>query len=273
MSRLEQINECQDLRAPDGPIDYIHAATVHTLQGATAALTAIFKSDAPPTSLLDVGCGTGTWLRAAADLGVKTIAGIDGIAVPDEQLRVERDVIALHDLSAPFDLKRRFELAICLEVAEHLLEESSARLISSIVRHADTIYFSAACPGQPGQHHVNCQWPAYWQELFNSHGYACDDAIRWLIWNDARIEPWYRQNMFTARRDPSNAGREPRLKGVIHPEFDGIVRRFGEEINILNASLLSDIEQGRMRANWYLIVSSAAVSAKLRRFLRQMGGP
>src|ERR1700749_2202426 len=104
MTQLEQIQAPRVLRAPNAPIDYNHAATLHTVQGAKTALAAIFSSDALPKSLLDVGCGTGTWRRAAADLGVTTIAGVDGIAVPDEELHVEKGVIGLHDLSTPFDL-------------------------------------------------------------------------------------------------------------------------------------------------------------------------
>jgi SAM-dependent methyltransferase len=268
MSQLEQVEALRVPQAPIGQIDYDHSATIHTLQGAKAALARIFNSGAPPKSLLDVGCGTGTWLRAAADLGVTTVVGIDGIVVANEQLHVDKTIIAQRDLSTPFDLGRRFDLAICLEVGEHLPVSSSGCLISSIVAHADTVYFSAACPGQPGQHHVNCQWPEYWQALFNRHGYACDDAVRWLIWGDQRIEPWYRQNIFMARRDPASAGREARLKGVIHPEFDGIIKRFDEAIGRVNTSLLNDIEQGRMRASWYMAISSHALVAKLGRLLR-----
>jgi SAM-dependent methyltransferase len=180
-------------------IDYDHAASLHTLQGAAAALSTIFGSCAAPKSLLDVGCGTGTWLRAALDLGAFDVLGIDGIAVPEQQLHVTRTAIELCDLSNPFDLGRRFDVALCLEVAEHLPESSSAGLISSIAAHSDAILFSAACPGQPGQHHVNCQWPSYWQALFNGEGYVCDDSVRWQIWDDKRIEPWYERRAHRLR--------------------------------------------------------------------------
>ena len=92
-------------------------------------------------------------------------------------------------------------------------------LVTSIVDHADTVLFSAACPDQFGQHPVNCQWPKYWQDLFNGHGFACDESIRWSIWIDSRIEPWYRQNIFFARYNPENAGREKRISPVIHPDM------------------------------------------------------
>lgn len=199
-------------------IDYDYRRNSHSLSGAAAALAAILPSPLPRT-LLDIGCGTGTWLRAAVDLGVTTVIGIDGVRVPPQDLEVAEETIEYVDLSEPFDLKRRFDLALCLEVAEHLPQHSSHHFVSSIVAHSDVILFSAACPGQPGQHHINCQWPVYWQRAFNERGFICDDSVRWKIWEDARIPPWYRQNIFWARREPANAGLEPRLKGVVHPDF------------------------------------------------------
>ena len=102
------------------------------------------------------------------------------------------------DLSRPLNLARRFDLVLCLEVAEHLEPASAATIIDTLTAHGDRILFSAAAPGQPGMHHVNCQWPDYWQRLFNARGFACDGAVRWEIWRNGRIEPWYRQNLMMA---------------------------------------------------------------------------
>ena len=118
--------------------------------------------------------------------------------------------------------------------------------MDSLVRHTDVVLFSAACPGQFGQHHVNCQWPGYWQNLFNERGYACCDDIRWSIWSDERIEPWYRQNMFIARRDMALAGKEKRLESVIHPAI------FQGAHGVVYDACLRQIEGGSMRVQWYL---------------------
>jgi 2-polyprenyl-3-methyl-5-hydroxy-6-metoxy-1,4-benzoquinol methylase len=161
-------------------IDYNHAKTPHTVGGATATLS-VLMGVSIPASVLDVGCGTGTWLRAATELGVGDGLGIDGVVVPEDALHVPRSHIKVLDLSSPFDLGRRFDMVLCLEVAEHLPESAARGLISSIVLHSDSVLFSAACPGQPGQHHVNCRWPQYWQEQFNSLGFVCNDTARWKI--------------------------------------------------------------------------------------------
>src|SRR5690348_7919849 len=122
-------------------IDYDHALDPSTIEGSAAVLSRIFGADVPG-SLLDIGCGTGTWLRAAVDLGVGDVLGIDGVDIDQKHLHVPKTKIECLDLSKPFNLGRRFEVALCLEVGEHLPECSSNDLISSIVTHSDSIVFS-----------------------------------------------------------------------------------------------------------------------------------
>jgi SAM-dependent methyltransferase len=254
-------------------IDYDHCRNCHSLEGAAATLSAAF-SNKIPGSLLDVGCGAGMWLRAAADLGIADVFGVDGIIVKDELLRFPKYKIRQIDLIAPFDLGRRFEVAICLEVAEHLPESAVESLISSIVAHSDVVLFSAACPSQPGQHHVNCQWPAYWQKLFNRHGFTCEDSVRWHVWEDQRIEPWYRQNIFWARRDPHKAGEEVRLRPVIHPDLfellsrarvaEGVAEGVAEAID----KELDMVAKGSKAWAWYVSAASRKLSRNVTRVLK-----
>jgi SAM-dependent methyltransferase len=243
-------------------VDYDHTANMHTLDGALAALASLFRSGMPK-NLLDVGCGTGTWLSAAQKLGVTEVFGIDGKVLPQESLLVSKELIDNRDLATPFDIGRRFDVALCLEVAEHLPPDSAAGLISSLVAHADAVLFSAACPGQHGQHHVNCQWPSYWQGLFNENGFECDDSVRWQIWDDERIEPWYRQNLFVARRNATNAGREARIKAVIHP------RLLRSMCYGMHADAVAVAEAGGRSTAWYLKITANAVIAKLGRKLNR----
>jgi|SRR5882724_8561931 len=240
-------------------INYDHSVDPQTLKGSTAALARIF-SGATPTSLLDVGCGVGTWLKAAADRGVIDIFGIDGINIPREKLLIPPENFACYDLTVPVDLGRRFEKAICLEVGEHLNDAASRVLIGTLTRHSDAVIFSAACPGQPGQHHVNCQWPDYWQQLFNAAGFVCEDTLRATLWDDPQIEYWYKQNIFVACRD-AQAGKEARIKAILHPETQAFLAKpvpsFEDHV--------AQIENGRMTIGWYVKTPPRALLRKIRR--------
>ena len=146
-------------------------------------------------SVLDVGCGLGIWLSQAEALGCRDIFGIDGPWLDLQKTLIPRDKVMLCELEAEIDLGRRFDLVMSLEVAEHLSPSAAKTFVRSLVRHADLVLFSAAIPEQGGTHHVNEQWPAYWQRLFAEQGYQCFDPIRPTLWLDTSVGFWYTQNV------------------------------------------------------------------------------
>lgn len=149
-----------------------------------------------PNSVIDIGCGLGAWLTVFQKHNIKRIIGIDGNYVDRNKLLISKENFFSVDLCYPFTVDERFDLAICLEVAEHLPRSSANGFICSITKLAPIILFSAAVPGQWGIHHVNNQWPDYWQDLFNKAGYLMLDPIRPIIWKDQRVSWYYRQNCF-----------------------------------------------------------------------------
>ena len=239
-------------------IDFNHSCNIHTLKGPQAALPVILEITRAK-SLLDVGCGVGLWLKAAQALDITDVFGVDGVAIPPEQLTIACALFRQQDLTRSWSLGRRFEAAICLEVAEHLDERSAVVLIAALTAHSDCVIFGAACPGQPGQHHVNCQWPAYWQKLFNDHKYVCTDEVRWRIWDDERIEPWYRQNIFIARRNPGHAGREPRIPAAVHPAIYQLM----DEAHF--SKTMKEVARGQLPWTWYLKIPLLGLARKLWR--------
>jgi hypothetical protein len=221
-------------------IDYDHSRNLHTAEGARAAFRTLREAH-QPRSVLDVGCGKGTWLRAALDSGVRDVVGVDGVQIPADELLIPADAFRCFDL-------------------RHLEQSHADTLTATLVRHSDQIIFSAACPGQPGQHHVNCKWPEWWQSRFNALGYTCNDEIRSKLWNEPTLEPWYRQNIFTAKKDPGRARSEPLLKSLIHPEMlPYLISCSAREAAVKN------IEKGCMPASWYLETSGKVLYSKFKR--------
>lgn len=149
-----------------------------------------------PSSVIDVGCGVGTWLSIVLAAGVADVLGLDGAWVQPDSLEIPSERFQATDLRQPIGIDRRFDLALCMETGEHLPTERSAGLVSDLVDLAPVVLFSAAVPGQGGADHINEQWPDFWAGLFAGHGYECIDAIRWRYWTDERVEFWYAQNAF-----------------------------------------------------------------------------
>ena len=123
-------------------------------QAANVVLPIIFDIT-PVRSAVDVGCGVGTWLYSAEKLGVETILGIDGPSLDKNLAIVDEKFIETHDLEYEIKIGSKFDLAISLEVAEHLSDERADGFVGDLCALSDLVLFSAAIPGQGGTHH--CQ--------------------------------------------------------------------------------------------------------------------
>ncbi len=148
-----------------------------------------------PTSVVDVGCGSGAWLRVFKENGVHVICGLDGTYVDPSKLLIDKASFTPIDLGDGLRIPDHYDLAVCLEVAEHLPESSIDRLAKELTAASPMVLFSAAIPGQGGTGHVSERWPGYWRDLFARRGYRMLDPIRPRIRDDNRVKWWYRQNI------------------------------------------------------------------------------
>lgn len=194
-------------------------------QSAVRVLSTLFEY-VQPGSTLDVGCGLGTWLRVASELGAGEIQGLEGSWLDSRLLQIDPARVKITDLERGFDLGRRFDLAICLEVAEHLSPQAADSFVAALAAHADVVLFSAAIPFQGGHHHVNEQFPNYWSQRFAQHGFRAIDCLRPRLWNDDGIHWWFRQNLLVFAHDRAIAAND-RLRReqdvtrplcVVHPD-------------------------------------------------------
>lgn len=149
-----------------------------------------------PSSVVDIGCGRGAWLSEFKAQGASKILGLDGQYLRLSTLLFPADCFRPTDLSGKFEIPRgRFDLAICLEVAEHLPEANSRHLVRQLTSAASHVLFSAAPPGQAGRGHINCQPLSYWRKIFAGFGFTMLDPFRPKLRDDQRVAWWYRQNL------------------------------------------------------------------------------
>jgi len=219
-------------------------------------------------SVIDIGCGNGTWLDVFQRCGIEDILGVDGDYVDRATLQIQPDRFRSPALGRPLDLGGRFDLAICLEVAEHLPEDRADTFIDSVTRHAPVVLFSGAIPGQGGTHHVNEQWPQYWANRFAERGYLAFDVIRPLLWDNPNVAWWYAQNaiLYAQKAWVESRARFPQpglsfcVKALVHPGL--LAARCNDLHAMRNPSLRNVVKQ-----------FPAAVGSALANRLRRVDRP
>lgn len=201
-------------------IKYTHSDTIHSVQSPKEIVPIIIQLF-KPKSIIDVGCGIGTFLKIFELNGIDDIVGLDGNWVDKNLLLIKPEKIITQNLEEKFSLDKRFDVVLCLEVAEHLSADSAPSLVKSLTNLGDIIIFSAAIPNQGGQNHINEQAPQYWENLFKTHGYSFYDIIRPLIWHNPNIDWWYKQNIFVVINDKKQLYIPPlsskKIEYIIHP--------------------------------------------------------
>ena len=133
--------------------------------------------------------------KRQAECGVPFTVGIDGEYVDRDTLLIDAQTFKACNLNERIDIPERFDLAMSLEVAEHLPYYRSGSFVADLVKLSDVILFSAALPYQGGTEHINEQWLEFWAILFRRHRYVPCDLLRRRIWGNPNVEYWYSQNL------------------------------------------------------------------------------
>lgn len=209
-----------------------------------------------PKSVIDFGCAVGSWLRAFDECSpLERMLGLDGDWLKGRRLLIPEENVEYVDFTEPYELPEggRFDLAVCLEVAEHMDEASGERLLDNLVKASDVVLFSAAIPLQGGTGHINEQWQSYWVKRFELRHYICLDALRPVFWDHPDVGI-YRQNMFLFVNKEA-AGAYPKLQkyigadriiDIVHPALRRAERKHIELFSLLSDWMNRELEGRRL---------------------------
>jgi SAM-dependent methyltransferase len=184
---------------------YYHRISEGSIRSAKAVLDAL---PFPVRSAIDIGCGVGEWNN-----GIPDYVGVD-YRVHKEDLLIPVDRFLECDLNRDMpSLDRKFDLCLCLEVAEHLHVSRAEVLVEMLCSLSDRVLFSAAIPHQGGVGHVNEQWQSYWAALFNKNGFGASKKQP-DVRHCEQVELWYRQNIVLYER-----GAKGTVQDFVLPEY------------------------------------------------------
>jgi hypothetical protein len=161
-----------------------------------------------PSNMVDYGGGAGSWCVAAKHLGIDNVLLID--RCPPNQVIKSLTCSEQHECNLEHYIPAvgHFDLAISIEVAEHLTAPNGELLIEALCNSSSLVLFAAAIPGQGGIGHINEQPHEYWHERFSALGYECFDILRPRLISNAEIPWWLKQNLFLYQKVAQEKGCE-----------------------------------------------------------------
>lgn len=158
----------------------------------------ILKDIYNPSSLIDLGGGIGVWVSEFISVnGNESVDAVcyDGDYISEDMLVIQKDNFVKCNLEERINVQKKYDLAMSLEVAEHLSKERAKSFVNDLTNMSDCIMFSAAIIGQGGEGHINEQYMSYWVELFKENGFVPYDVVRPFIQDIDEVPWWYKQNI------------------------------------------------------------------------------
>lgn len=133
-----------------------------------------------PTSVIDFGCGIGSYLESAYSNGIGDLKGYDIGKRYAEPFIPEHLLPFIHerDCTEPIFLDMRYDLVISFETIEHIDPKGTNGFLNNLVWALNVngrLLFTGAPPEQDGCGHINCHTREYWLNEFSKR-YCVEDA-------------------------------------------------------------------------------------------------
>ncbi|MEJ5265591.1 MAG: methyltransferase domain-containing protein [Bacteroidales bacterium] len=218
----------------------------------------IFK----PSSVIDVGCGNGSWLKVFENQNVH-ITGIENSHIINAETFIDKNKIIITDLESDFQHNRTYDIVLCLEVAEHLSEKYAKKFIQKLCTLGDIIVFSAAVPAQGGYNHVNEQFLSYWIEIFKHYNFKCFDIIRSRITHHSNVLWWYKQNMVVFINSENHYSLKFKDFEIL-PGHDFVIK----ELYLSKVNTIYNIYNGSYSLSFYISLLLRKFRKKIKELLK-----
>jgi len=156
-----------------------------------------------PGSIIDFGCGTADILAPFEAKGL-VIKGVDGSSVCQNRAMIKKENFELFDIRHKYNTEFKYDLCLCLEVAEHIEEKYSDVLVGNLTGVSHTVIFTAAPPGQEGVHHINLKTIGWWIEKFEKRGFSLNRQRADLLKKEMRdfsgVQNYYIDNLLVFQK-------------------------------------------------------------------------
>jgi hypothetical protein len=183
----------------DGFYHALHGASSLSAKALVPSLVRLLQ----PRSVIDVGCGTGLWLKEFVDTGLPIAQGVEGPWLPEALLSIPADLVLRHDLSEGITLDCRFDLVICLGVANYLGGKLAKRLVETLTGLGSVVLFSPSGPGKRSGENRQTDTCELWNKLFAERGFEAFRGFAKHIAREGEVDSRYTREMvfYRDRRD------------------------------------------------------------------------
>lgn len=156
-------------------------------------------------SVIDFGCGVGSYLDAAYDLGLSRIQGYElhlAAALPHVPVHL-RPFLEARDVTEPI-IVPPFDCSWSVEVGEHLEPAGTSQFVDNIVAATSRLaLLTCAPPGQRGTSHINLRPQKEWIAMlcFRGMTYLPEDVeVTKLRWKTLGAPPYILRNLMIFER-------------------------------------------------------------------------
>jgi len=181
--------------------DYFYEQHMDTKTRSAVSIANVIVDTINPCSVFDIGCGNGIFISELNKRGIDVL-GCDSSKAAI-RTSCKNVTIFAADVTNPIMLNRKYDLVMCVEVAEHIHKKYSDQLIANCINNGERILFTSAPPGQGGIGHINEQPYEFWITKFNKFGFVHDEKMTLCLKEKMRSKKviwWITENIMYLRK-------------------------------------------------------------------------